>query len=103
VAERFETVLGGLESALEGMGETVQDMGEAVGAARGQLAHASHFSGELMDVAARLKVQVFRLAEKLESPAARRMIAAGMVLFLAAANALRAFLHGLSGGKRKLF
>ena len=101
--ERVDAVLGGLESALDGMGESMRDMGEAVGAARGQLAHASHFSGELMDGAAHLKAQVFQLAEKLDSPAVRRSIVAGLILFLAAANALRATFPGSSSRKRKLF
>lgn len=100
MADKVDLVLDGLGSALEGMGETMRDLGETVGAARGQLAHASHFSGELMDGAARLRVQIFRLAEILESPGMRRLIAAGVILFLAGSNLLRAILPSPSGKKR---
>ncbi len=89
---RIGAALDGLEGSLDGVSETVRGMGEAVGAARGQLAHASHFSGELMDGVARVKKYAFRLADTLERPAVRRSIAAGLVLFLIAANVLRAAL-----------
>jgi|YNPBryBLVA2012_1023415.scaffolds.fasta_scaffold44317_1 hypothetical protein len=101
--EIIDSMLGGFNDALDGMSGAVKGMGDAVGTTRGQLAHVTHFSGELVDGVSRLKLQAFRLAETLESPPVRRAVAAGFVLFLAAANILRGSLAASPGKKKGLF
>ncbi len=96
-----DSVLDDFENALEGISSAVKSAGDAVGTTQGQLAHVTHFSGDLLDGVSRLKLRAFRLAETMESPRFRRACAAGLILFLAVANALRASLPPASAKKKR--